>query len=184
MRDSQVAANTAGQAAAGYGSTAGGINANLTPFLTRQMDNPQGMSQRDVGAQVTAGLAGTGGATAGLTGAAGKMGADTRNPMGFSGALDAAAQQRDKGNAMVGEKIAAGNADTKLQQQSQAASGLGRLYGMNTEAQDRASGQIAPDINAAANANKTGWVQNGLLAGMQTGVDLSQIYKNFSGGSA
>ena len=184
MRDSQVAANTAGQAAAGYGSTAGGINANLTPFLTRQMDNPQGMSQRDVGAQVTAGLAGTGGATAGLTGAAGKMGADTRNPMGFSGALDAAAQQRDKGDAMVGEKIAAGNADTKLQQQSQAASGLGRLYGMNTEAQDRASGQIAPDINAAANANKTGWVQNGLLAGMQTGVDLSQIYKNFSGGSA
>ncbi len=156
MRDSQVAANTAGQAAAGYGSTAGSINANLTPFLTRQMDNPQGMSQRDVGAQVTAGLAGTGGATAGLTGAVGKMGADTRNPKGFSGALDAAAQQRDKGNAMVGEKIAANNADVKLNQQSTAAGDLSKLYGMNTAAQTGEAGVQAKDLDAA-NQITPGW---------------------------
>ena len=106
--------NTANQNAAQYGSNAASIGANLTPFYTRQMTNPQGISQRDIGAQLTSSLAGTGGATSGLTGAAGKMSADTRNPMGFSGALDAAAQQRDKGAAQTGAKIAASNADTKL----------------------------------------------------------------------
>ena len=105
MRDAQqAAANAAGTAAttAGtYGAQAGNIGANLTPFYTREMTNPQGMSQRDVGAQLTSALAGTGGATSGLTGAAGKMAGTTRNPMGFSSALDSAARERDKAAAGV-----------------------------------------------------------------------------------
>jgi hypothetical protein len=113
------------------------------------MTNPTGMSQRDIGAQITQGLAGTGGATAGLTGAAGKMGMDTRNPMGFSGALDAAARSADKGNAMVGEKIAANNADVKLNQQNTASGDLSRLYGMAANAQTGEGEVQAKDLQTA-----------------------------------
>ena len=165
MRDAQAQAQQAGTTAAttagNYGAQAGGIGASLVPQLTRQMDNPQGYSQRDVGAQLTAGLAGAGGATAGLTGAAQKMGADTRNPMGFSSALDAAAMQRDKAAAGVGERVASNNADVKLKQQQEAEQGLSGLYGMDTRAQTENAGQVAPDINAQVNAGKSGWLQNG-----------------------
>ena len=163
MRDAQAAAKqaatTAATTAGGYGAQAGGIGANLVPQLTRQMQNPQGYSQRDIGAQLTAGLAGAGGATAGLTGAAGKMAMDTRNPMGFSSALDAAAMQRDKAAAGVGERVAANNADVKLKQQQEAQQGLSGLYGMDQRAQIESQGQVAPDINAQMNASKYGWMQ-------------------------
>jgi hypothetical protein len=149
MRDSQQAANTAGTAAGGYGATAGGIGANVIPFLTRQLTNPQGESQRDIGSQLTQSLAGTGGATAGLTGAAGKMSMDGRNPVGFSGALDVAAMQRDKGNAMAGEKVAANNAEVKLNQQSTAGADLSKLYGMSTQAQGEQAGVQAKDLQTA-----------------------------------
>ena len=175
MRDAQQqasnAAGTAATTAGGYGSQAGGIAANLVPFETRQMTNPTGESQRDIGAQLTAGLAGTGGATAGLTGAAGKMGMTTRNPMGFSSALDAAAMQRDKAAAGVGERVAANNVGVKLNQQKDAASTLGGLYGTDVKAQLESQGQVAPDVNAEVAANKTGWLQNaeGIV---DTGADV------------
>ena len=164
MRDAvnaaRQAASTAATTAGTYGAQAGGIGANLVPQLTRQMQNPQGYSQRDVGAQLTNALAGAGGATSGLTGAAGKMAVDTRNPMGFSSALDAAAMQRDKAAAGAGERVAANNADVKLKQQQEAEQGLGNLYGVNTRAQIESQGQVAPDINAQVNAGKSGWLQN------------------------
>jgi hypothetical protein len=163
MRDAQAAAaqaaGTAATTAGSYGNQAGGIGANLVPFYTRQMTNPQGYSQRDVGAQLTSALAGTGGATSGLTGAAGKMAANTRNPMGFSSALDAAARERDKGAAGVGERIAANNADVKMKQQQEAGQGLSGLYGMDVRGQIESQGQVAPDINAQMNAAKYGWMQ-------------------------
>jgi hypothetical protein len=178
LRDSQAAANTAGSAAGSYGSTAGGIGANVIPFETRQLTNPTGLSQRDIGARITQGLAGTGGATAGLTGAAGKMGMDTRNPVGFSGALDAAAMQRDKGNAMVGEKIAGDNSEVKLNQQSQAASNLGKLYGMSSEAQTGEAGVQAKDLQTANEMPP--W----LTAALSLGKDATSVFStlNKSGG--
>jgi hypothetical protein len=162
------AGNTAATTAGGYNATASGIGANLVPFLTRQMTNPQGMSQRDIGAQLTAGLAGAGGATAGLTGAAGKMAATTRNPMGFSSALDAAARERARAGAGTAERVAANNADVKLRQQQEAEQGLGGLYGTAGRLGVESQGQTAEDVNAAANASKTGWLQN-LTALMQAG---------------
>lgn len=172
MRDAANQALQAGQTAqttgAAYNSTAAGIGANLMPFLTRQMTNPQGMSQRDVGAQLTAGLAGAGGATAGLTGAANKMAAATRNPMGFSAALDAAARERARAGAGTAERVAANNADVKLRQQQEAAQGLGGLYGTAGRLGVESQGQTAEDVNAAARANSTGWLQN-LTQLMQAG---------------
>lgn len=163
MRDAQQAAanaaNTAATTAGTYGGLAGGIGANVVPFLTRQMTNPQGYSQRDIGAQLTNALAGAGGATSALTGAAGKMAVNTRNPMGFSAALDAAARQRDKAAAGAGENIAARNADVKLKQQQEAVQGLSGLYGMDVRAQLESQGQVAPDINSWMNASKYGWIQ-------------------------
>ena len=171
VQQAQQATNTAATTAGTYGSQAQGIGANLTPFLTRQMTNPQGMSQRDIGAQLTSSLAGSGGATSALTGAANKQAMTTRNPTGFSAALGEAAMARDKAGAGTGERIAANNAQVKLQQQDQAQQGLGRLYGMNANAQNDASGQISRDVDAAAEANKTGWAQN-TVAGIDAGTNV------------
>ena len=154
------AANTAGTTAGQYGATASGIAANLVPALTRQMNNPQGFSQRDTTAQLAAAQAGTGGATAGLTGAADKNGAVTRNPMGFSAALDAAARQRDKGNAMAGEKVAANNANVKIGQQQDAQKGLEGLYGTAGKLQTESASNQTADILAQLKAKQQGWIQN------------------------
>lgn len=175
MRDAVNQAGTAGTTAAnvgaGYGAQAGTIGSQLVPFESRQLQNPSGYSQQDIGQMLTAAQAGAGGATAGLTGAASHNAATTRNPMGFSAALDSAARSRDKAAAGASEGIAANNANVKLQQQGQAASSLGGLYGMDTRAQEGAMGQVAPDVNAEANAGKSGWLQNleGILSTIKGG---------------
>lgn len=153
------AANSASSTAGSYGATAGGIGANLVPFLTRQMSNPQGFSQRDQTAQLANAQAGAGGATAGLTGAANKEGAVTRNPNGFSAALDAAARSRDKAAAGAGERVASNNADVKLKQQQEATQQLGGLYGTAGKLQTENAGQVAPDLLAKLKANQYGWMQ-------------------------
>jgi len=154
------AATTAGNVAANYGAGAATISSSLVPYLTQQLTSPAGMSQQDINATMTSGLAGAGGATAGLTGAASKNAAVTRNPMGFSGALDAAARARTQAAAGLGENVAAQNAKIKLGQQQQASQGLQSLYGIDTSRQLGAMGQIAPDVNAQVNAGKSGWLQN------------------------
>lgn len=158
------AANTAGNVAAGYGANASTISSQLVPFETRQLTNPAGYSQQDIGAMLTQGLAGAGGATSGIQGLAGKMGMTTRNPMGFSAALDAASRNRAKAAAGVGEGIAARNAGVKLQQQNEAANTLGRLYGTDVGAQAENLRNQTGDINAQTNASNSGWFQN--LTGM------------------
>lgn len=109
---------------------------------------------------LSSGLAGAGGATAGLTGAAGKTGMAERNPMGFSGALDQAARSRDQAAASTSEGITAKNAGVKIEQQSQAGDLLSKLYGTNVQGQNQATGQVSDDVTAAAKANSTGWTQN------------------------
>lgn len=174
MRDASAAAanaaNAASTAAGQYGSNAAAVNANLLPFETRQLNNPSGMSQRDIGSQLTAGLAGAGGATSGLTGAAGAEAGRTRNPMGFSAALDSAARSRDKAAAGISEGVAANNANVKLGQQSDAAKTLGGLYGTDVGGQIGAGRNVGSDIDAEVAANRTGWLQNAISIGnMLTG---------------
>lgn len=162
VNQAQQAATTAGNTAAGYNSTASGIGGSLIPFESRQLQNPSGMSQQDIGSQLAASAAGAGGATSGLQGAASKMGATTRNPMGFSSALDSAARQRTAAEAKGSEQIQANSADVKLNQQQQAGSALGNLYGMSSKAGAENSGQQASDINAQVNAGNSGWLQQGM----------------------
>jgi hypothetical protein len=182
MRDAKnqakSAATIAGQTGAQLGAEAQGIGANLTPFLTSELEHPQGYSQQDTSAMLAAGLGGAGGAASGITGLANKEAATSRNAGGFQSALDDAARQRMKAAAGASEGIAATNANLKQTQQQDAARGLQGMYGTDTSGMLGATGQEANDINAEVNASKTGWLQdaNQLL-------QLSNNAAKFKGGS-
>jgi hypothetical protein len=141
------------------------------------MTNPQGMSQRDVQSQITQKMAGEGGSTAGLYGAAGANSMQTRNPMGFSAALDAASRTAAKGVASTGENVAATNAQTKLQQQQQAESSLGSLYSAASSAGVGEGNVQSSDIKDEIEANQGGWLQN--LTGLaNAGANVYKAYKS------
>jgi len=156
------AAKTAGGTAAQYGSDASSIGSQLVPFLTREMTNPQGMSQQDLGAQLTAGMAGSGGANSGITGQANLQVARTGNTGGFQAALDNAARMRQQTSAKTSEGIAADNAQLKQKQQQQGAAGLQGLYGTDVGAQFKGLDAQNADIDAEIKAGQSGWLQNGL----------------------
>lgn len=168
------AAKTAANTSANFGGAASGISANLTPFLTSELQHPQGYSQQDTSAMLSAGLGGAGGANSGLMGQANQRAAVSRNAGGFQAALDDAARSRSKAAAGASEGIAADNANLKQTQQQDAAHGLQGMYGTDTSGMLNASGQIAGDVNSEVNAGKSGWLQNTLnvmntINGMATG---------------
>lgn len=154
------AANTASATGADYGSRASADNAQLFPFLTRELNKPQGYTQAQKGAMLGAAAGGAGGATAGLTTEANLASARNRNSGSFSGALDEAARQQGKNMANISEGIAANDANLQQTNQQNAAKGLSSLYGMNSEAQMKAMGLVPEDIQAEVAGNKTGWFQN------------------------
>jgi hypothetical protein len=86
--------------------------------------------------------------------------ARSRNPAGFTGALDDAARQRDKAAAGTSETVAANDAGLKQQQQQDAAKGLGGMYGDDTDAMLKSMGLQTGDINAETTAGSSGWLQN------------------------
>jgi hypothetical protein len=154
------AATTAANTGAGLGASASGIGANLTPFLTSELEHPQGFSQQDTSAQTAAAMGGAGGADAGIVGQANQEAATSRNAGGFQAALDDAARSRSKAAAGASEGIAANNAQLKQTQQQEGAQGLQKMYGTDTSGMVDAMGQQSQDINAEVNANNSGWLQN------------------------
>ncbi len=151
-----AAGNTANSVGAGYGAQAAGINSTLLPFLTRELNNPQGFSQQQTGSMLGAAEGGAGGSTAGLTTEANLAGARDRNSGGFSGALDDAARQKDKALAGESEGIAGQNAQLQQHQQQSAATGLQGMGATDTGAQLKSMGLIPEDVNAATKAFGTG----------------------------
>jgi hypothetical protein len=124
---------------------------------------------------------GAGGSTAGLTTEANLASARDRNSGGFSGALDQAARDKDKALAGTSEGIAGKNADLQQEQQQQAAGGLGQMQSLDTNAQLKAMGLVAPDVDAATKAYGTGdWAGDlgrlegvvGSTAGMAAGFGI------------
>jgi hypothetical protein len=163
------AGNQANSVGAGYGAQAAGISAQLLPFLTRELNNPQGFTQQQTGSMLGAAEGGAGGSTAGLTTEANLAGARDRNSGGFSGALDEAARQKDKALAGTSEGIAGENADLQQKQQQEAASGLSNMQGMDQSAQLKAMGLIPEDVKAATEAFGTGdWASQ--LADLSKGI--------------
>jgi hypothetical protein len=156
----QGAATTAANTGTQLGAEAQGIGSTLTPFLTSELEHPQGYSQQDQSAMLSAAEGGAGGADAGVVGKADQEAAQTHNAGGFAAVLDDAARQRTKAAAGTSEEIAADNAGVKTQQQQDAARGLQGMYGTDTSGMLDATGQEANDVNAEVNANKTGWLQN------------------------
>lgn len=174
-------AGVAGDTAAGFGSTAAGINANLLPFLTRELNNPTGYTQQQTGAQLNAAEAGAGGSTAGLTTEANLAAARNRNSGGFSGALDEAAREKAKALSGISSGIAAKSADLAQQKQQQAANGLSNMYGTDTNAQLKAMGLQNEDLKTAASTYGTGsWMSDltnltkgiGSIAGTAAGFGI------------
>lgn len=149
-------ANTAGNVASGYGANGSTVNAQLLPFLTRELNNPTGFTQAQRGDMLTSAMSGAGGTTAGLQTQAGLEAARSRNPAAMSGALEEVARERDKANAGAAEGIEAKNADVQQAQQQNAAQGLGNLYGQDTNAQLKAMGLQNEDLNTAASTYGTG----------------------------
>jgi hypothetical protein len=170
----QNAATTAGNVGAGYGTGAATASSQLMPFLTRELNNPQGYTQQQTGSMLDAAEGGAGGSTAGLTTEANLASARDRNSGGFSGALDNAARTQDKTLAGTSEGIAANNANLQQQQQQSAASGLANQQGMDQSAQLKAMGLEAPDLNAANSSYNTGdWAQ-GLNTVMGVGNNIGK----------
>ena len=164
----QNAAN-AGNTASGYGANASTVNSQLLPFLTRELNNPQGYSQQQQGAMLNQAEAGAGGATAGLNTEANLASARNRNSGGFSGALDEAARDKGKTLSGISSGIASQNANLQQQNQQAAASGLSNMYGQDTGAQLKAMGLQNDDLDMANAAYNTGnWAQG--LQGIANGV--------------
>lgn len=151
------AANTAGDVGAGYGANASTVNSQLLPFLTRELNNPQGFTQQQTGSMLNQAEAGAGGATAGLTTEANLASARNRNSGGSSGALDEAARIKDKALSGISSGIAAQDANLQQQHQQAAASGLSNMYGQDTGAQLKSMGLVPEDVNAGVNANEAPW---------------------------
>lgn len=174
------AATQAGDTSSELGAEAQGIGSTLTPFLTSELTHPQGFGQNDTSAMLAAAEGGAGGATSALVGKANQETAQTHNAGGMAAVLDSAARSRAKAAAGTSESIAGENAQVKQQQQQSAAKGLQGMYGTDTSGMLDASGQIAGDVKAAADANQTGWLQNT----NQTMLDLSEEYKNAGEGTS
>jgi hypothetical protein len=154
--------STAAGNAANYGSTASGIQSNLLPFLTRELNSPQGYSQQDITSMLSQAEGGAGGATSGVTGQANLEAARTGNTGGFQSALDSAARSRQQAGASASEGIAANDANLKQSQQQQAAQSLQGLYGANTNALMSSLGLQSQGINDEVNAGNSGWLQQAL----------------------
>lgn len=180
VNQASAAADAAKQTGAQLGNEAQGIGSTLTPFLTNELEHPQGYGQEDMSAMLSAAEGGAGGATAGIVGKANQEAAQTRNAGGFQAVLDDAARARTKAAAGASEGIAADNAGVKQQQQQNAEKGLQGLYGTDTSGMLDATGQISRDVDSEVNASKTGWLQNteGIMATLNNGANSVANVRN------
>ena len=154
--------NQANNTSATLGGEAQGIGANLTPFLTQEMLHPEGLGQTGITAETSADLGGAGGAMSAFNGEASQRAGASRNAGGFQAALDDASRQRMKAAAGASEGIQAQNENLKQTQRQEGVHGLQGMYGTDTSGMLESQGQEANDINAEANAGKSGWLQNAL----------------------
>jgi hypothetical protein len=180
-RASTQATNLAGtdaSTAAQQGAEAQGINNTLNPFLQNELRSPQGYSQGAMTAMLGSSMAGTGGATSGVTGQAALEQARTRNASGFSGALDAAQRMRGQQNASASEGVAANNAQLQQQQQQSAASGLSGMYGTDSS---NALNALGLQDKAIQTASDTGWLNQAVKAGTGAVSAAAQAYKAYTG---
>jgi hypothetical protein len=156
----QSGVNQANATAANYGGQAAGIGGTLVPALTKESTNPTGFNPNDLNSMLVAGEQGAGGANAGLTGQANLQASRTNNSGALSGVLDQAARAKTQTLSNNALGVQNENAQLKQKQQQAGLQGLQGLYGTDVGAQLKAQGLVPEDINAWANADKTGWLQD------------------------
>lgn len=172
MRAAQSQANNAatqaGNTAGEFQTSAQSENQSLTPFLQRELGTEHEFSPDQLNQLLTAAGAGTGGATGSLTSQAELEQARTRNSASNAPVLDAVARSAQQQMAKTSEGVAAQDVEGAKQLNQEAAGGLEKMYGVNTDAALKAMGLQNQDIQTEIDASKTGWMQNltGLLGAL------------------
>ena len=182
VNQAKGAYNTTNDTANSEMGNADQIGSSLIPGLEREANNPEGFTPEQSNNMLVASEQGAGGANSGLAGAAASRLARTRNSAGYSGALDQAARiktQTLSNNALDIQNQSANLAEKK---QMNAQHELGGLYNTDTDAGLKAESLLPEDVNAEANASKTGWFQSmtGLLASLgQAAQGAAAVKKAF-----
>lgn len=164
MRQAQQQASdaykTADKTSQQYGGAADQVGSTLIPGLEREANDPEGYTPEEMNDQLVAGEQGAGGANAGIVGQANLQTARNRNSAGQSAVLDSAA--RDKMRQLSDNALNVENKSADLGQQKQmsAQKQLGSIYGTDTSADIEAQGLLPKDVEAEADAGKSGWFQN------------------------
>jgi hypothetical protein len=159
-------------AAKGAATTAAGVGANLgtaatgernvvQPFYQREMQAEHAYDPTQLNEMLTAAGAGTGAAEGAVQGELERAGASSGNAAGQTKSLQEMARDRMKTAAGTSEGIAGQDVQGALALRQQGAQGEAGLYGENLKGQLAAMGQESSDINAATQANQTGWLQQG-----------------------
>lgn len=165
-------ADTSTSVGTGYGSSAQQIGSSLIPGLERQAQGGQGLTPQQKNAALVSGAEAAGGTAGAAGGSAALEKMRTRNPAGFSAALDEVA--REKGRQMSRNALNVENLDTNVanQKQREAQQLLSGLYGTDVSGQLKAMGLANEDLNTALQAGKSGWLQNteGLIDTLTSGA--------------
>lgn len=154
------ARDTARDTAATLGSEATGEHSQLQPFFAQEMNAKHGFDPTQTNELLTAALAGSGGAAGSLKGEAELEAARTRNPSGFTKALDEAAREKMKAAAGASEGIAAQDVMGAKALNQAGASGMTGLFSHDLSGQLGAMGAENSAIGTQIEAGKSGWLQN------------------------
>lgn len=138
---------------------------SIFPFLTNELEDPQGYGQTAVDQMLTQGGQAVSGATGAASEAANLGASRTGNTAAIPGIIDATARNamKQQSNNALGVDIQ--NAQLKQKQQQEAASGLEGLYDEDTNAALKAMGLQNDTLGQWTNADKAsqsalqGWTQ-------------------------
>ena len=154
------AADEASQTGEQLGTEAQQSEAELQPFFSREMQAEHLYDPSQINELLTSAGAGIGGAAGSADEQMKREAELTGNPNAVSAGQQQLARDKMKTAAGVGEGVASQDVMGAKQLNQEGAAGMSGLHGTDLKGQLEAMGQIAPDINAEVNANKTGWLQN------------------------
>ena len=163
LRKEEGEANQAAGVAAGVGAnlgaTAGSERSFLDPIYRREAVAEHSIDPTQTNELLTYAGAGIGGALGAEQTGLERAGAISGNASGVTKSLDELARIKAKAGAGVSEGVAQQDVLGAQQLRQQGLAGESGLYGENLKGQLAAMGQEATDINAATQANQTGWLQ-------------------------
>src|ERR1039458_8291620 len=153
------AAGTASKTGAALGQTAAGELGQVQPFYARNLHAEHEFDPTQMNEMLTAAGLGSGAQSGQLESAMERQGAVTGNAAGQTKGLQEGFRDRLKSQDAFSQNVASQDVLGAKQLQQEGAAGMSGLYGENLKGQLDAMGQVSGDINAATQANQTGWLQ-------------------------